>query len=262
MLGTTASLHCSKCDALLYFCSALIVAITLLVNLPASAATTATAISITSDKNAPDNTPVYGETLRLTATVVTDNGGNASGSVVFFESGATEGTVNFIGKATLGKNVAVLIYDRLKAGTNKILASYPGDDKFASSSMLGAPYIQKVGKADATVSAPISSANSSAYGSAVTFSVHISAVAPGTAKPAGKITFKAGTTILGTGAISEATGEASFTSTGTQLATGTHRITAVYDGNSNFNPSSESTAFSQTVTAGPNSLTESTTKTK
>jgi len=77
----------------------------------------------------------------------------------------------------------------------------------------------------------------------VTFSATIGVVAPGAGVPTGSVTFKDGSTTLGTGTLNS-TGQATFATT--TLAVGSHSITAVNGGDSNFSGSTSS-ALAQTV---------------
>jgi autotransporter-associated beta strand protein len=91
-----------------------------------------------------------------------------------------------------------------------------------------------------------SSVNPSVFGQAVTFTATVSAaVPPAPATPTRMVTFQDGTTTLGTGTLN-ANGVAMFSPT-TPLSVGTHSITAVYSGDSNF-AISMSTALPQIVT--------------
>jgi hypothetical protein len=67
----------------------------------------------------------------------------------------------------------------------------------------------------------------------VTFTATVNALAPGAGTPSGTVTFKDGTTVLGTGALSS--GQATFSTNA--LAVGSHSITAVYTADANFNGS-------------------------
>src|SRR5574342_210525 len=86
-----------------------------------------------------------------------------------------------------------------------------------------------------------SNINPSVAGQTVTFT---STVTGSGGTPTGTVTFRDGLNNIGSGTL--ASGVASFTST---LATGTHSITAVYSGDSDFNPST-SPAITQTVNKG------------
>ena len=85
-----------------------------------------------------------------------------------------------------------------------------------------------------------SSQNPSVYGQSVTFTATVSAVGSGT--PTGTVTFYDGATPLGSGTLSGGTAAYSTSA----LALGSHSITAVYSGDTNFNTST-STALNQVV---------------
>ncbi len=88
-----------------------------------------------------------------------------------------------------------------------------------------------------------SSLNPSKVGQQVTFRATVTASLPGLPIPTGKVTFKDGPTKLATVAL---TGSTATFSTST-LTAGTHKITATYSGDTNFNPHS-SPALIQKVT--------------
>ena len=87
-----------------------------------------------------------------------------------------------------------------------------------------------------------SSANPSVFGQSVTFTASVAAVAPASGTPTGTVTFQDGVTTLGTGTLSA--GQATFVTSGLSVAA--HAITAVYGGDTSFNPSTSST-LTQTV---------------
>ena len=87
-------------------------------------------------------------------------------------------------------------------------------------------------------------ANPVSYGQPAMFSATVSVVAPASGTLSGIVTFKDGSTTLGTGTLN-ATNQATFTTTNRLLA-GTHSITAVFGGNTNFSTGT-SGAFSLTV---------------
>jgi hypothetical protein len=105
-----------------------------------------------------------------------------------------------------------------------------------------------IGNLFATLTAITSSSqNPSAYGTPVTFTASVTSSA-GT--PTGKVTFKAGTSTLGSGTLN--TGSASYTTQPAQLTVGAHAITAIYGGDST-HATSTSSAFTQTVTKATSS---------
>jgi hypothetical protein len=101
----------------------------------------------------------------------------------------------------------------------------------------------------ATSVAVASSLNPSTVGQSVTFTATVSSAS---GIPTGNVTFYDGTTVLGMGSLNTA-GQAAFPTS--SLSEGTHSITAVYGGDSNF-ATSTSTALTQTV--NPASATNTT----
>ena len=93
-----------------------------------------------------------------------------------------------------------------------------------------------------TTTTVASSDISSDFGQSVTFTAHVTSASSGT--ETGTVTFKDGTTVLGTATL--ASGSASFSTS--LLCPGSHKITAVYSGDSNFNDGTSS-ALTQTVAA-------------
>jgi hypothetical protein len=76
----------------------------------------------------------------------------------------------------------------------------------------------------------ISSLNPSVFGDTVTFTAVVIPVTPGTGTPTGSVKFEDGTTVLYTATLSG--GTATFTTS--KLAVGSHTITAVYGGDTDF----------------------------
>jgi YVTN family beta-propeller protein len=185
---------------------------------------------------------VYGSPVKLTATVSSSVSGTPTGTVTFLDGVTTlgTGTLNSSGMATFTTSL-------LSVGSHTLSASYGGDSSFAPST--SATVTVTVGPA-ATTSAVASSANPAYSGSAVTFTATVSSSA-GT--PAGTVTFDDGTTALGTATL-DSTGKAMLTTS--SLAAGSHSITAVYGGNTDF-ASSTSPALTETI--NPATFTLSTT---
>jgi Bacterial Ig-like domain (group 3)/FG-GAP-like repeat len=77
-----------------------------------------------------------------------------------------------------------------------------------------------------------SSLNPSKAGQSVTFTTTVRQSVPGTGVPTGAVTFKDGSTVLGT--VSLSSGVAMLTTSG--LSVGSHQIVAAYSGDANFNP--------------------------
>jgi hypothetical protein len=177
------------------------------------------------------NPAVYGTPLALTATV-TSNGGLATGTVNFTDSGTA------IGSAALNASgVATLTTASLAPGSHSIVANYVGDGRASAS--ISTPLALDVRQTTSVALA--SSANPAQTLSSIllTATVTDSGVTPAT----GTVTFTDGTTLLGTAAVS-ATGQATLTVP--SLAAGNHSIVASYGGDNN-DFSSVSPALTQDV---------------
>ncbi|WP_422927452.1 Ig-like domain repeat protein [Singulisphaera sp. PoT] len=104
-------------------------------------------------------------------------------------------------------------------------------------------------KPQATTIVVKSAPNPSTYGQPVTFTATVSPATSSQFSPTGAVTFMDGSTAIGSGTLN-ASDVATFTSTDSQLAVGTHPITAVYVGDSNFS-SSTSSPITQMVSSPP-----------
>jgi hypothetical protein len=177
------------------------------------------------------NPATYGINLTLTATVADTFGGTPTGTVTFRDGATTLGT------ATLSAGKAALVTSAFSGGANSLTAEYDGDgyDEASTSSAL-TETIKQAG----TATTLTSSLNPSAYGASVTLTATVKSSTTGT--PAGIVTFKDGTTTLGTATLSA--GKATFTTT--TLTVGVHSLTASYGGSTDF-LTSASAALSDTV---------------
>ena len=192
--------------------------------------------STTTTLAASPSSTTYGQSVTFTATigVVAPGAGTPTGSVEFFD-GTTP-----IATTSLSGSTATVSTAALTAGTHSITAQYLGDGNFSSST--SSPATVPVSMASTTTNLS-SSASTSVFGQSVTFTATIGVVAPGAGVPTGSVTFKDGSTTLGTGTLNS-TGMATFATT--TLAVGSHTITAVYGGDPNFSGST-SAALAQTV---------------
>jgi uncharacterized repeat protein (TIGR03803 family) len=176
------------------------------------------------------NPSAFGQSVILTATV-TATSGTPTGTVTFKNGTATLATV------TLSGGGAKYTNKTLAVGTHSITAVYNGSASFAASTSTAVS--QVVSKASTTTTV-VSSLTPSVFGESVTFTATVTPQYSGT--PAGTVTFKNGTVVLGSATLSA--GVAKYTNT--TLAVGTHSITAVYSGSSAFTTST-SPAISQVV---------------
>jgi hypothetical protein len=179
-------------------------------------------ISLTSSANP----AAAGQSVTLTATLSFQPPANPlqqQETVTFYDGSTLLATE----PVTLGPNTATLITSALSAGAHSITAQYSGDiDNLAATSAPLNQGITTAAKATPSI-ALTSSANPALVSAPVTFTASVTSTA-GT--PPGSVTFFDGTTQLGSATVSA--GAATY-STST-LALGTHTITAVYSGDSNF----------------------------
>jgi len=174
-----------------------------------------TTTSLTSDKTS----ITYGQAVTFTATV---SPSSATGVVQFMD-----GTV-LIGTGILSSGQARLSTVSLTGGSHSVTAVYTGDATNGPST--SAPRAIAVAQAKPTVNL-VSSQNPIAVGQTVTFTVGIdAAVATGT------VTFKDGSTVLGTITLDMST--AAFSTSA--LSSGNHSITAVYSGDINYKTATSS----------------------
>jgi hypothetical protein len=186
-------------------------------------ASTATALTSSLDPS------VFGQPVTFTATV-TPSG--PTGSVQFSDG------VNSLATVTVSGGTASFTTSTLAVGTHFITATYSGDANFTgstSSSLTQAVSASVIN----TTTALTSSLNPSTFGQLITFSATVSPSSGAT----GNVTFKDGSSILGTSALGT-NGVATLSTS--SLAGGTHSITAEYSGDTTHSGSTSS-ALSQTV---------------
>lgn len=182
------------------------------------------------------NPSVSGKSVTFTATV-SSPGSIPTGKVQFLNGTTSLATV------TLSSGVAKYSTSALPAGTNVITAAYQGDANHNTST--SAPVNQVVLVATTTTLA--SSPNPSVYGQPVLLTAMVTSSA-GTPPNGEAITFKQGSTVLGTGNLNGGTATFSVST----LTVGTKGLTAVYSGDSKFNTSTSITVsqvISQATTA-------------
>jgi len=178
-------------------------------------------VATTTALSSSPNPSTYGQAVTFTAVVASSSGAPPDGDTVTFKEGTT-----VLGTGSLSGGSASFTTSTLPAGANAIRVVYGGDIQFAASTSNAVK--QLVSKV-ATTTALSSSPNPSTYGQAVTFSAVVTSSSG--APPDGEtVTFKEGTTVLGTGALSG--GSASFTTSA--LPAGTNAIKAVYGGDTEF----------------------------
>ncbi|HZS46115.1 MAG TPA: Ig-like domain repeat protein [Blastocatellia bacterium] len=221
----------------------------------ATASITITARTTTTSVSFSSNPSVFGQTIQVTATVVDTDAGtksNPAGSVSF-TSGAgsdvfspTSCTLSPLGSTTDTSTCTVNLTSTT-VGTHSITATYGGSAVHAGSSGSATLTVNKAN----TTSVLVSSQNPSIFGQSVTFTVTVSAVAPGSGIPTGTVTFLDGATPIGTATL-DASGVASISTS--SLSIGTHSISTSYPGDGNFNGSTSNTV-NQVVNKVPTTTT-------
>jgi hypothetical protein len=194
---------------------------------------TATTTAVT----ASSNTSLIGRPLTFTATVKAPGTGKPTGTVTFKDGSTTLGTVALDANGRAIFNTAAL-----GAGGHTITAVYNGSTYFAPSSGSATQTISQPG----TITSVAAGVGAAAIGQPVTLTVTARAAIPGTGTPRGTVIFKDGGTILGTATL-DANGRAIFNTAA--LGVGGHTITAVYNGDTYFTPSSGSTTKTITQAA-------------
>ena len=182
---------------------------------------------------------VFGQQVTLTVAVqaVAPAAGIPTGSVNIFDGT----TVLANGVALNATGQASFTTSSLATGAHLLSASYTGGVNFVSSNATSISESVTKGQTAATLTSSLSSL---AFEQGVTFTVTVSAIAPASGIPTGSVTIFDGATILASGAVLNASGQTSFTTS--SLLPGAHSLTATYAGDLNFT-SSSSNLISQVV---------------
>jgi subtilase family serine protease len=182
------------------------------------------------------NPSVSGQTVTFTATVTPAFGGSPAGTVTFSNGTTVLGT----GTLSSTTHKATFATSTLSVGAHSITAAYSGGpDVNGSTSPTLTQTVNAAG--GSTTTALTSSANPSSFLQTVTFTATVKSTSTGT--PTGTVTFKNGTTVLGTGTLNSS-GVATLATS--SLTIGSHAMTASYSGDTHFNASVSGT-LTQTV---------------
>ena len=170
----------------------------------------------------------FGTSVTFTATVAASAAGSSvpTGSVTFMD-----GTQSLGSSPVNNSGVASISTASLSGGTHSITAVYGGASEFAPST--SSVTHQVVNPATTTTTLHLSAAQS-LFSQSVTFTA---TVAGSASTPTGTVTFKDGSTVLGTAPVS-ATGVATFSST--TLTVGAHSLVAAYSGSASYTASASS----------------------
>jgi hypothetical protein len=199
---------------------------------PAPAPATTTTTTLTSTPN-PSTT---GQAVTLSATVTAATG--VPTGTVTFRDGST-----VLGAATLVNGSASMSVSTLAVGTRPLTALYGGSATFLPSTSAVVTQAVNAPGAAATTTTLTSTPNPSTTGQAVSLSATVTAA---TGVPTGTVTFRDGANVLGT--VTLVNGSASLSVS--MRTTGTHPLTATYNGSATFAISISATV-NQVVNAAP-----------
>jgi len=192
------------------------------------------------------NPAVITEFVTYAATVTSQYGGAATGTVAFQDGGAPVATV------TLAGNQAAYRTKYTSSGAHSIAATYSGDT--SNNGSLSATLVEQINQGFASKTVLTTSGSPSFVGQAVTFTATVTS-GHGTIPDGELVTFFDGTAAIGTS--TTASSVATFTTS--SLKAKTHTIKATYGGDAIFRPSSgtitqvvEKYATTTSLTSSPN----------
>ena len=206
-------------------------------------------VSTSLSVSASPSTIASGGTSTLTVSVKAATGSTLpNGSVAFTLSGTLLGSANLSPAGTSSSAAFTVAAKSLQTGTNSILATYGGTVGFATASESVSLLLTAPAVATSTV---LSATPSTIAQSASTQIAATVRPASGSVAPAGTVAFSAGRTSLGSATlvVSGTSGSASITVKGSNLASGSNTITAIFTPTGNF--ASSTGSVTETVTPTP-----------
>jgi hypothetical protein len=156
-------------------------------------------------------------TLSATVAVIAPGSGTATGKVTFLDGTTT------LGSATVTAGKATLQIPKLAAGGHYLRAVFSGTGGYAGSSSAIVRYTTAATTSTTLAAPPV------AFGQTTALKATVSVLSPGFGKANGKVTFKDGATVLGSATLLN--GVATL---GVKLGTGSHSLTAAFDGTGDF----------------------------
>ncbi len=172
---------------------------------------------------------VFGQSATYNVSVKPDVAGSGTPTgTVLLSIDTGSGTVPLT-TYPLSNGQASIPYSLMGFGAVNLRATYNGDGNFATSV---SPDVSQTVLPDGTKTVASSSGSPQAPGVPVVVTATVSAQAPGSGTPSGLVTFKDGSSVLGSKTLSE--GSAQLL---TPLNAGGNSITVLYSGNTNFNSS-------------------------
>ncbi|MDX3232652.1 Ig-like domain-containing protein [Streptomyces sp. ME19-01-6] len=187
------------------------------------------------------NPAFVGQSVTVTATVIPLGLGTPTGTVTFNVTGASPQTVPLTG------GTASATFTGLSVGVATVTATYSGDANFTPSTGFNAVVVLQ----GTTTTSVVSSPDPSNLGQNVAITATVTPVSPASGTPTGTVTFVV--TGPGGGTFTQALSGGQATINLNTLGVGSHAITAIYSGDTNFLPSAGSDT--QTVNPGPAATT-------
>ena len=181
-------------------------------------------VTTTTTMTVPTVPSVFGQSVKLTASIGAPQGGIPLGTVSFYD-GET-----LLGTSSLSSGVATLDTTALPVGADNVTAVYNGDAHSLTSNSNGLPVTYVVYKSDSTATFSIST-SPAVYGQSVTLTANVAPVDPGGGNPDGTVSFFDGGSLLGV-AQPLVGGIATYTTTA--FATGIHNLSVRYSGSGNY----------------------------
>lgn len=195
----------------------------------------ATTTTVTSSANP----SVFGQSLQYTATVA--GGPTVTGTITFRDGGSNIAGCVAVPVAAGSASCTV----SPTVASHKITAVYSGDASNAASTSV---VMTQVVTADPTTTLVTATVNPTVFGQSVTFTATVTANAPGSGTPTGKVAFLSGAgAITGCAGVTLVAGVATCTTT--TLTVGVHSISGVYNGSANY-VTGTSPVLTQTVNLG------------
>ena len=197
------------------------------------------------------NPSAFGQSVTFTATVTDISPGSVAqptGTVQFVVDGAPFGTPVTLTGASSNSSTATSQATAtltISGSPHSVTANYTNADANfvnSSGSLSGGQIVNQAG----TTTTVNSSAGTITLGDTVTFTATVTVNSPATGTPTGIVTFFDGTTPIGNGKLNALSPDQTTFSTAV-LGTGSHSITAIYNGDANFSASPLSAPTTETV---------------
>jgi hypothetical protein len=190
------------------------------------------------------NPSTFSQVVTFTATVTAAAGGGTTpaGAVTFKDGATTLGS-----DSVDGSGHAAVSVSSLSMGSHTISANFAGIDGWLSSSGSTTQNVR-----DGTSTAVAGAPSPSNYRQTVTFTATVTAADAGAGTPAGTVTFRDGSTVLGSATVDGA-GHASLSTS--SLGIGTHTIAASFVGSGGWLNSSGTTMQTVKDVTAPNQVT-------